>query len=1098
MTGGPPHALRIARGARSVEALLLRELADPIEAARADPRLLGLPIVVAVPSRSLREHLAATLVRHFGRSIAGLSLRSLRRLALDILERAGETPRDDPHLFRLLVRRLAREEPALRAGLDRLVDGYGVVVGGVEDLLDAGFSPGHADAFDERLADGAERGSHVDRARALVRVAARAAELVERGAVPHRSQLFRRARDLLARDPRGALPARGIYVHGFADATGVQTDLIEALVRLCGARVYLDRPPDPAAPDETDVGAAFGGRFRAQLEAVAGGALETPAAELPEVAVLHAPGPDAEARAVADRLRALLDRGVRPEGVAVVARDFASYRIPLRRHLERLGIPFSGLAERGPAGAASRRLEALVALLRLREAAPAERWLDALVGFESGADGVARAEPLSALERADLLLALRSCGVARLAQVAALDPRARFGADPNVALPVRAGLRVGEGDGAPRAAPRGLPRARLEAAVTAARSLCARWEGWPATADLSVHLRELRRLVEDDLGWAPELLALETGLGARGAAPAGFEIAYEDLLPVLAEELPKSAAGPLGGQGAGVQLLSVMEARARSFDHLFLVGMNRNVFPRRVAEDALLPDSLRSGLRVLMPPLPVKADGSDEERFLFAQLLSSSPSVTLCCSLTDDDGKARPLSPLVERLRRAPHVAEPVVVPSLYAAPTAGSQPAPPRPAHEHAQLAGLHGSRARFRRILPLAIEEARECPGRGGALAAPELARVRAAVLDEMDPPRALRRTLGPYFGFAGAIAEPADPRRAGLYITTVEGMAACPWQTFVARLLHIEPPPDPLGPLPGFSPRLLGSLVHEVLQQIASAAGTEGDASLEAIAEREARSAAWPDPPALAALVQRCAAALLRREGIALEGFAGALERRARRVLDLARELAWAEDGSSLLGAEIDGSVAVRDASGAERTLHFRADRVDRVGGGLRLTDYKTGKPPARQQSDERRAAEYLRCVERGELLQAVAYALAVGSDATPGEGRYLYLNPDAPSHALAFSVRSDDPSFRAAFASSTRAVLEAWDRGSFFPRLADPSGEEPRRCQSCEVKDACLRGDSGARARVSAWAADAAAPAASRALASAERALLGVWELRGDSQ
>ena len=52
---------------------------------------------------------------------------------------------------------------------------------------------------------------------------------------------------------------------------------------------------------------------------------------------------------------------------------------------------------------------------------------------------------------------------------------------------------------------------------------------------------------------------------------------------------------------------------------------------------------------------------------------------------------------------------------------------------------------------------------------------------------------------------------------------------------------------------------------------------------------------------------------------------------------------------------------------------------------------------------------------------------------------------------------------------RVALAALDHGSFLPRLIDPSSNtEPRLCQNCAVKEACLRGDSGARTRLERWA------------------------------
>ena len=90
-------------------------------------------------------------------------------------------------------------------------------------------------------------------------------------------------------------------------------------------------------------------------------------------------------------------------------------------------------------------------------------------------------------------------------------------------------------------------------------------------------------------------------------------------------------------------MLSVIEARARSFDHLFLLGLNRDSFPRQVREDPLLPDRLRQAIeRDVLPQIPIKRIGFDEERYLFAQLLSSARQVTLSWQACDDDGKARP------------------------------------------------------------------------------------------------------------------------------------------------------------------------------------------------------------------------------------------------------------------------------------------------------------------------------------------------------------------------------------------------------------------------------------------------------------------------
>ena len=70
------------------------------------------------------------------------------------------------------------------------------------------------------------------------------------------------------------LPARAVFVFGYADATGLQMDLIELLLRRCGARVYLDQPADPDEPTRPDPGVAFSDRFNARMRGAVG--VETP------------------------------------------------------------------------------------------------------------------------------------------------------------------------------------------------------------------------------------------------------------------------------------------------------------------------------------------------------------------------------------------------------------------------------------------------------------------------------------------------------------------------------------------------------------------------------------------------------------------------------------------------------------------------------------------------------------------------------------------------------------------------------------------------------------------------------------------------------
>jgi hypothetical protein len=208
---------------------LLGEVARLVEEARRVPSLLARPVRIVVPSRSLREHVAGRIVAELGHAVAGVEVSSLRGLAFDLLRRAGGSAPGGDALFPIVVRQQARLEPVLRSVLDPLEDGYGSVVATLSDLLDSGFELAHVEALDECLADAAS-GAAVERGRAVVRTAARTLEALEEAGLEHRSGLFRRAREAVQSDPSAVLPARAVLIHGFADATGVQLELLEAVV----------------------------------------------------------------------------------------------------------------------------------------------------------------------------------------------------------------------------------------------------------------------------------------------------------------------------------------------------------------------------------------------------------------------------------------------------------------------------------------------------------------------------------------------------------------------------------------------------------------------------------------------------------------------------------------------------------------------------------------------------------------------------------------------------------------------------------------------------------------------------------------------------
>lgn len=1045
----------ITHGARATEERLVERIRELRDAARRDPALLRRPVRVIVPSVSLRDHLSTVLVARCG-ALAGFQVATLFSVALEVLRASGRRAGRGTALFDVLVRRFARLQEPLSERLDDLEEGYAAVSASVRDFLDAGFETAHLAGLGELLeaADSVATADEIDRAGSLLAVTAATREALDTLGLTHRSTILREASDALETGGPDLLPTRALLAHGFAEATGVTSDLIASLLRVHGGTLFLDRP------------AAVGGGFESRhterladrLSAVA--RRETDAREPPptDVAFFAAPDPEAEMREIVRRIRALLAEGASPESIALVARDLEGRGALVRRHFGRLGVAFSAGRASAPPGRAERDLGLLADVLRRGPALTLDRWLDGL-----GDLAAVSSECEDPPRASELRSAFFALGASRLEDLAGLTPER-----------LESVLAAGAAE-----------------AAAAGRSLASDLAAW-ASGDRTFgeHLESLDRLLDGHLGWHAESSAARGAVDGAVASldvPRELTLSYDEFVHVVLAAVAGRASEPLGGRGGGVRVLGAMEARGLTFEHLFLFASTRHVFPRPIREDPLLADRLRRALARLLPDLPIKTSGFDEERHLFAELLSAAPRVTVSWHEHDASGDAVAPSPLVEGLRvalrergrdaveRTPGLLEP--------------DPAAWRPVDEELLVSALHGDRSRFADLLPLAIEE--EWGGDGG-VDLRGLTRARLAVLEELDPDRRRRdgrlrsRRLGPYFGFLGPPVAAEDPRRGDPSVTALENLAACPWQTFLRRLLRVGPMADPLASLPTLRGLLVGRLVHRTLERIAVAA-------LGGRLHGRGLPVAWPDEAELEALLAEEAARLLSAEGLGLQGLARAAAELARPYLRVAARLDWAADGGPVAVA-VEAAETLRVTAGArrERRVRFRADRVDRAGADRVYTDYKTGAL-AKPRQDRRR--DLIARVESGERLQVAAY---VHEPHPPRTGRYVFLRPDAEDGERELRATSGDPELRSAFEKTVGKLLAAWDRGIFFPRLVEPDEDlEPPRCSSCRVAEACLRRDSGARGRLRRWAESAPDEAEGGAAQETSDVFLDVWWLRSSS-
>ncbi|MGE0639239.1 MAG: PD-(D/E)XK nuclease family protein [Thermoanaerobaculia bacterium] len=1026
VTERSPSRLLIAPDARAAE----RELLAGIDAAQAGDPLAA--VVVVVPSHRLRTHLLRLLARRLpsGGARLGVRLYTLRGVARAIVEAAGPAGRPLERfaagelLLPLFVERAAAREPVLARSLGDLDDGYAGIAGTVRDLYDAGFAGvEHLEAALELLE--AERpvigGAAVERAGALLRIALAARSELAALGLETGSELLVAASEALARDGERALPARRLFVHGFSDATGVASELLARLLRDRPTTVLLTLPPalDPTEPSTW----RFGSRLRERFAGIVDP--ERVAGEWPPAPIVLRSAADGD-REIREVVRSFVasTAGATPESAAIVARDLAPCRSALEREIDRQGLAASGAD--GSEHPAARLARAWLELLRLGGEAPFDLVLAAAGPAFERAAGTGAATLRSLAARA---------GARHLASVAALSSA---GGGPAARLPHKRAKRLLAGlDTLQR------PRTLGDAAVS------------------------LHSLLDES--------GLDAGLLDRLTAPldrwraeplAGLSTTAEERQRLLADLWSDSGARPLGGDGGGVAILSVTEARGLTFDRLAVVGLARDRFPRRIHGDPMLPDALRIRLRALLPDLPVKSEGHDEERFLFAQLLVAARTVELSHPLRDGEGRELARSALLDELERsrgelpaaplstAPH---PAIVLSVDQALADGALAATFADALREGAL--------RF---------DADETPAPADDAAVVAQCAFQSALLDEYgaDPADDARRDrLGPFFGFVGATTGDAvDPPRPPA-VTAIEDLARCGWKTFLARRLRLEAPLTTRDEIPALPGRLAGITFHRVLDRLVPAASRGGTVA-EALA-RPPVEVPWPDEAALATTVLEEARSVLREEGLDPELFALPLARVATALLAEVRAIDWAAGSRSVLAAEVEGEAEIALSSGV-RTLRFRADRLDPApagagddsAGGLAMTDYKSSRPLTRGKKAETRETELARALAAGRSLQIAAYALARTPGAAPRTGRLLFARPGVDPEHREIRITTGDPALERI---PWNVLLPGWERGVFLPRLLDGSlTTPPELCSHCEQRVACLQGDSGARLRLERWA------------------------------
>jgi hypothetical protein len=296
------------------------------------------------------------------------------------------------------------------------------------------------------------------------------------------------------------------------------------------------------------------------------------------------------------------------------------------------------------------------------------------------------------------------------------------------------------------------------------------------------------------------------GGGEEPLTPEGFYRQFLDLL--------EGDAALWTPTLRGVQVLESLAAAYRSFDHVFLVGLEAGRFPLPAPGSPILDETEREALAGAGLPLEPRAVWEARERELFRMLVAGARvSLTVSCSKVDTSGREVIASAFLESLGD-----------------------------------------------VVPFAVEEI-PCSAvvTPGARLASALGAVRAVDLARIEWGRA-RSNLSPHAGriedesLRAYVAELLGESRVWSP-TQLEAYAKCPWSYVSGRLLRLDRLEDPDEEMDAAT---RGALLHDALSRFFTHATERGGSPVLL----RAGDGAWVDEVAEQALDETLAAARGKR--------------------------------------------------------------------------------------------------------------------------------------------------------------------------------------------------------------------------------------------
>jgi ATP-dependent helicase/nuclease subunit B len=986
-------------------------LADDVIAMKAADPLA--PVIIVVPSDSLRRRIVRLLAGERKRAFLNVSVLTFHQLSRRVVEDGNRRPLPplaEDQAFEELMRLLLDRKNGQHAfaGVAATRGGGAALWQTLRDLKDARVPPRVlAEAVTEALfpADDASRLAALAGLYGEVGAAAEAAGWVDYTDLDAMAAAAAPASEFLKSQ-------RLVAYYGFYDVTQAQYDVLRAVAGAAEAAIYfpfVSGDPSWAFADR------FLTRYLAGLSRRPVRVLDGPAPPRPSVTLVSCSGVTDEVRACAKAIVALVeDEGIAFEEIGVVARGLEPYGDAITREFARHHVPLVTTAARSLAR--HPLAQAAVRLTRVAEGEPAREDVIDLV-----ASPWCRIEHLAPHARVDSALwdeLARSIGVTN-----GYEAWSRLTA-----------LVGPDGDPETGSSARGAQAAVLLRVVEGLRRAC---EALPETAAGSSHADAWRELLASLLGIEREadaagdspgdVEAVSAAVLAAFDAPAQLDAvtatmtktAYLEMVRRRIDSAPLPVSDP---HSRGVQVMDAASARGVAFRVLFLLGLNEGVFPRVIREDAFLRDHERRLIETTLGyKIPEKLAGYEEERLLFAALAGAGRDrVVLSTQRADDAGRA--------------------VAPSWYLAPWRDSASNAarvdvPRRTREKPRVAPFD----RVDRLTPGEALVLAELVGARSEAAAD--ARTRDRLARAASCRAAIDAWAGGLSAFDGEVGPPrewlAGQREAGYAATGLATYATCPWRFFATRVLGVSPPADAEA---NEGPTALdwGVLAHEAVARAARGPAAEVDAIWREVCARYARRAGIGYPLAWDLAVERIGRVV------------------ASVVADDAAERA--RSGHTTIETE----VTLRGELGPDPVVPIqgRLDRLDQgPDGALRVIDWKF-----RATRGANRRENLVTAALRGKALQPPIYeALAqryartrLGGAAGESAAVLYEVALTELDQGIDREPYAPDPDTRTRILGTVRALVDGIERG-VFPMNPDT------HCAWCEVAASCRRRHAPSRAR-----------------------------------